>query len=86
MSKRQVSKTVVTTTMISRSSFANKFLDQREHAKLAIDLQSSAAEIQNLSATLIQLNSRLVVQNDLNQDVAEHKKLLAENEEARESL
>jgi hypothetical protein len=32
------------------------------------------------------MNYRLIVQNDLQTDVAEHKKMLADNEDARDSL
>jgi hypothetical protein len=86
MSKKTTTQTTIKTTMISREWFADKFMDKREHAAINIDFQTARAEIEHLSNTLVQLNARLVVQNDLQADVSEHRKMLADNEDARDSL
>jgi hypothetical protein len=51
--KKRVTVTTRTTTeMTMRSSFANQFLDQREHAVIAIDLQKAELAVETLSQTL----------------------------------
>ena len=72
--------------VVFRSSYADQFFEQRENASLQIDLKKAHLEIEDVSNTLVALNLKFVVQSDLQMDVQQHKKMLAEGEAARDSL
>lgn len=65
-SKRTVTETVSVTT---RTHFTDKFFEAKENSDLQIALMDKCNKIDNLSSTLVNLNMKLVVTNDLKTDV-----------------
>ena len=53
------------TSIVTRTSFADAFLDQRERAALQIELKSTQVSLEDVSNTLVSLNLKFVNQRDL---------------------
>jgi hypothetical protein len=82
--KKSVSQTL--TSSVTITSFANKFLDRRENAAIAIDLQKMKVENEHLADVLIGVNAQLRVQNDLVSDVEQHSSMFKNSEAKRDGL
>jgi hypothetical protein len=65
---------------ISVTSYADKFLDRRENAEMAIQIEKAKMTEESLTTTLIGLNAKLTVQNDMAHDV-EQSTLMFQNSE-----
>ena len=79
-------KTTTTTTTTVKVRFTEVMLDQREKADLQLALKERDVELEHKLNTLIALNEKLSVFNDLQKDVAENQKIFRESEAAREEL
>ena len=64
-----VKKTTTKSETVKTSRFTDQFFEARENADLQIDLKEKVLQIEHLSTTLINLNQKLVIQNDLKTDV-----------------
>ena len=63
--------TTVTRTMVSRT-YTTQMLDQREKSEIQLSLKEKEIELEHKLNTLIALNEKLQVFNDLQKDVAEN--------------
>ena len=61
-------------------------LDQREKDQLQLALKEKEIELEHKLNTLIALNEKLQVFNDLQKDVAENVQFVRDSEDAREEL
>ena len=77
---KTVTKTVTTRT------FTTTMLDQREKDQLQLALREKEIELEHKLNTLIALNEKLQVFNDLQKDVAENQQMVRDSEAAREDL
>jgi hypothetical protein len=68
------------------TSYADKFLDRRDNATLSIELSKKKVESEHLADTLIGLNAKLTVQNDMAHDVEEASLMFKNSEVRREGL
>ena len=66
--------------------FTQSLLEQREAAELQLLCKEKDVEAEHKLNTLIALNEKLEVFNDLKRDVAENQKLVRESEQKREQL
>lgn len=69
-----------TTTYAVRTSFADQFFEQRQNADLQIDLQNTRLAEEHLQTLLVNMNQKLLIQNDLKMDVQEYQKMKLESE------
>ena len=74
------------TTVTTTKRFTETHLDQREKDQLQLALKEKDIELEHKLNTLIALNEKLQVFNDLQRDVAENQKLFRESEDIREEL
>jgi hypothetical protein len=58
-------RTTVVATVVTKQSYADKFLDQRAHAEIAVDLENKTREIDALHSKVDLLNKRLEEKNSL---------------------
>ena len=72
--------------MESQSRVADKLLEQGDNAKLQLLLKEKEIELEHKLNTLIALNEKLEVFNDLKKDVSENQNCFRESEGARERL
>jgi hypothetical protein len=64
--KKSIKRVTTTETVrVQRSSYADQFFEARSNADLQIELQNKALEIQSIETSLISLNLKLEVKNDL---------------------
>lgn len=85
--KKVVSKKVETMVKtVQITSYADKFLDRKENAALAIEIQNLKAQNAHLSDTLAALNDQMIVQVDLQLDVEHHNNKFKNSEAQREVL
>ena len=82
--RTQTTTTYVTTTTTRR--FTEQMLDQREKDQLQLALKERDIELEHKLNTLIALNEKLQVFNDLQRDVAENQQFVRDSEAAREEL
>ena len=66
--------------------FTNTMLEQGEKDQLQLLLKEKEIELEHKLNTLIALNEKLTVFNDLKRDVAENQAVFQESEDAREKL
>ena len=80
--------TTTTTTMrtVTSQRFTETMLDQREKDQLQLALKEKEMELEHKLNTLIALNEKLQVFNDLQKDVAENQQFVRDSEDAREEL
>ena len=82
--------TTTTTTQVTRTINSERFtvtmLDQREKDQLQLALKEKEIELEHKLNTLIALNEKLQVFNDLQKDVAENQQFVRDSEAAREEL
>ena len=79
-------KTRTVTTTVTTRSFTTTMLDQREKDQLQLALKDREIELEHKLNTLIALNEKLAVFNDLQRDVAENQAFVRESEDHREQL
>ena len=77
-------KTVRTSYVISNGSEA--YLDQRAHADLQLDHRAQVNEIEHLKNTLVGLDEKLIVHNDLILEMKNHESMIKESEAQRAAL
>ena len=61
-------------------------LEQGTKDELQLKLKAKEQELEHTLNTLIQLNDKLALQNDLEKDLSENKHFVRESEAAREKL
>lgn len=68
----QTSPTTTVTKVVTTRTFTTQMLDQREKDQLQLALKEKEIELEHKLNTLIALNEKLQVFNDLQKDVAEN--------------
>ena len=66
--------------------FTDSLLEQKSNAELQLALKEKDIELQHTLNTLIALNEKLEVFNDLKKDKSEHMTIIQDSEENREKL
>ena len=84
--KKTVKTAVTTTAVTTTQRFTETMLDQRGKDDLQLALKEKEIELEHKLNTLIALNEKLQVYNDLQKDVAENQQFVRESEAAREEL
>ena len=69
-----------------QARFTEQMLEQGEQSRLQLLLKEKEIELEHKLNTLIALNEKLQVFNDLKKDVAENQTFVRESEGAREKL
>ena len=73
-------------TVTMKTSVADRFLDQREKAAMAIDLAQARLQIDHYETELVSANTRLTVDNDRAEVINSLHQSLDENQEGRSQL
>ena len=73
-------------TQVSGPRYTDMMLEQGENTRLQLLLKEREIELEHKLNTLIALNEKLQVFNDLKKDVAENQDLFRESEDGRKSL
>ena len=80
------SRTSTVRTVTTKTSVADRFLDQRERAAMAIDLAQANVQVDHYQTQLVTANTRLTVDNDREQVISSLHEDLLENEDGRTQL
>ena len=78
---KSVSKSVVS--RLTVASFADNYLEIREKSDMALKIKSLQTANENLTGTMQGLNTRFVVQNDLQNDIVSHNNKFLQSEQRR---
>ena len=78
---KSVSKSVVS--RLTVTSFADNYLEIREKSDMALKIKSLQTANENLTGTMQGLNTRFVVQNDLQNDIVSHNNKFLQSEQRR---
>ena len=71
---------------VASHRFTDSMLEQKSNAELQLALKEKDVELQHTLNTLIALNEKLEVFNDLKQDKKAHMEIIQDHEDQREKL
>ena len=71
---------------VAKHRFTDSLLEQKDYAALQLELKEKDIELQHTLNTLIALNEKLEVFNDLKKDKSEHMTIINDSENNRKKL
>ena len=71
---------------VAKHRFTESLLEQKDYAQLQLELKEKDIELQHTLNTLIALNEKLEVFNDLKKDKSEHMTIINDSENNRKKL